>query len=315
MIISKTNFRVSLFGGSTDYLSYYKSHGALLIYFGLDKYAYAAVRKTPEILDYETKVSYSITETVQDNSQIQNNAVRGVLEFLGIKYGMEISYMCDLPAQTGIGSSSSFTVGLLNAIYTMRGEKKTKKELANEATYIERVLLGEAGGCQDAIAATYGGFNSIHIFKNGDFEVRPLPVSEEFITDMLGRSILIYTGKARKSYEIAQSHDGKEKQIIQSTAKLALQAFCKQDLDLVALLLHDSWRSKKEISPLVTTPEVDKIYDDLRADGMMGGKLLGAGGSGFIFGIMKDGSKDAIREKYKSRFVDVGISRVGTEIL
>jgi D-glycero-alpha-D-manno-heptose-7-phosphate kinase len=315
MIISKTNFRVSLFGGSTDYLSYYKDHGALLIYFGLDKYAYSAVRRTPEILDYETKVSYSITETVQDNSQIQNNAVRGVLEFLGIKYGMEISYMCDLPAQTGIGSSSSFTVGLLNAIHQMRGDVRSKKELANEATYIERILLKEAGGCQDAIAAAYGGLNSIHIFKHGDFEVRPLPVSEEFVSKMMDRSILIYTGKSRKSYEIAKSHDGKDKSMIHSTAKLALRAFCDQDLDLVAMLLHDSWRSKKEISPLITSPEVDRIYDDLRSDGMIGGKLLGAGGSGFIFGIMEEDTKDRIKEKYKARFVDVGISKVGTEIL
>ena len=315
MIISKTPFRVSLFGGSTDYESFYRKDGATLVYFGLDKYCYAAVRKTPAVFDYTTKVSYSQVEIVEDNTKIKNNAVRGVLSFFGMKRGMEIAYITDLPAQTGVGSSSSFIVGLLKAIYSLQGDTRSEKQLALEAIYIERSLLNESGGIQDQIAAAYGGLNSIHIFSNGDFDVRPLPVSKDFVKDFLDRSILIYTGKSRKSFDIAKSHDGKKKESIARIAKAGLKAFYDQDITEIGLLLENSWNEKKKISNLISNASVDKIYDSLRDDGMIGGKLLGSGGSGFIYGIVEEGRKADFMDLYNDRFIDVGISPVGSIIL
>lgn len=310
MIISKTPFRVSLFGGSTDYESHYKNNGATLIGFAMDQYCHLAVRKTPKIFGNTTKIIYSKTEIVEDNSTIQHNGVRGVLQYLDIKYGIEISHMSDLPAQTGIGSSSSFIVGLLNACYTLDGIKKTPHELASEAIYIERILLGEAGGIQDQIFASFAGLNSIHISKSGDFEVRPIPVGEKFLKEFLRRSILVYTGNTRESYEVAQSHCGKEKDGIGEIVNAAMKAFYTQDLDTVGVLLDRTWQAKKRISSLISNEAVDKIYAELRSAGMIGGKLLGAGGSGFIFGILKDGCEFSHPNQ-----IPVGLAKHGSIIL
>jgi D-glycero-alpha-D-manno-heptose-7-phosphate kinase len=313
MIISKTPYRVSLFGGSTDYASYYENYGSVLIGFALDQYCYVALRATPKLLGYHTKVTYSKTEFVEDNRDIKNNAVRGVLQFLGISTGVEISHMSDLPAQTGIGSSSSFIVGLLKAGHALQGNYPSKKEIAKEAVYIERVLLGEVGGVQDQIWAAYGRDNSIHIDKAGEFEVKPLPISENFREEFLNRSIMVYTG-SRNSFDIAKSHEVPDKKEIHRLAKYALLSFYEGDLNSVAKLLGESWEAKKAISGSITTPEVDSIYADLRSGGMLGGKLLGAGGSGFIFGITSEDFDPKVREKYAGRMVPIGIGK-GSRIL
>lgn len=314
MIICKTPYRVSLFGGSTDYANYYEENGSLLIGFALNQYNYTSLRYTPKLLNYKTKVSYSRTEYVEDNTQIKNNAVRGVLQFLGISDSVEITHMSDLPAQTGIGSSSSFIVGLLNAAYALMGEPTNKEKIAKEAVYIERVLLDEPGGCQDSIWASYGGLNSIHIDKTGDFNVRPLPLPPQFVDELMSRSIMVYTGNSRQSFDLARSHKP-DKREIHRLAKYALLSFYECDLESVAKLLGESWEAKKAISDNITTPEVDAMYNDLKSMGMIGGKLLGAGGSGFIFGIL---SKDFDRElitKYGNLMVSVGIDYKGSSLL
>lgn len=312
MIISKTNFRVSLFGGSTDYEDYYSKNGALLIGFGLNKYCYCLVRDTPDILDYKTKVSYKITEVVDDNSKIENNAVRGVLEYLGINHGVEISYVSDLPSQTGIGSSSSFIVGLLAAF---SGGNATCRELADDAIQIERKLLNEPGGIQDQIWAAYGGFNAINIAKDGTYDFMPLGMSKDFIDDFFARSVLIYTGQSRNSFDIARSHtNNKEK--IQELAHRAYDNFIDEDLVGVAVNLREAWEEKQRLSPLISSPEVNQIYSTLTKHGMIGGKLLGSGGSGFIFGIMNSlSNKQAVISLYKHRYVECGLSNTGTEII
>jgi D-glycero-alpha-D-manno-heptose-7-phosphate kinase len=223
--------------------------------------------------------------------------------------------MSDLPAQTGIGSSSSFIVGLLNAYYALKGERADAVNLARMAIAIERNILKEAGGCQDQIWAAYGGLNSIHINESGYFDVRPLPVGEDFIADFLDRSILIYTGDSRMSYELAQSHCGKKKDDIAELAHKGLKAFYLQDINTIGLLLLDAWKAKKKISPMISSPEVDSLYNNLLEDGMIGGKLLGAGGSGFIYGIVRENCKTKFRDKYPDRFVDIGISKEGSMIL
>jgi D-glycero-alpha-D-manno-heptose-7-phosphate kinase len=318
MIISKTPFRVSLFGGSTDYESYYSKYGSLLVGFTIDKYCYTMVRKTPKILGYKTRVSYSKVEVLNDNSRIEHNGVRGVLEYLKIKYGVEIAHISDIPSQTGTGSSSSFIVGLLNAFYTIQNKKPTKKELAEEAIHIERKLLNESGGIQDQIWAAYGGFNSIDISKTGGFEVKPLPVSSEFIEKFFSRCVLIYMGKTRKSYKIAKSHDcnSKYKENIQKIAHKGYKSFLDQDIDGVAALLNQSWEEKKRVSELVSSDEIDLRYKELKENGVIGGKLLGSGGSGFMFGVLGDGiTKGDFKKKYRSNFLDFTVSLNGSEII
>ena len=320
MIISKTPFRVSLFGGSTDYKSFYSRFGSLLSGFSINKYTYISVRKTPAILDYKTRLAYSKTEIVDNHSDIKHDGIRGVLEYCKVLFGIDLIHVCDLPAQTGIGSSSSFIVGLLNSIYQIKGIEKSRKELATEAIFIERELLAEVGGVQDQIWAAYGGFNSIHIEKKGTFEVKPLPVSEEFKKDFVSRSVLIYTGKTRKSFKISNSHDRKENDDIRKRlldlSHEAYDAFLKSDINEIGRLLGNAWETKKEISNLISKKHVELLHSKLKSDGMIGGKLIGSGGSGFIFGVMKEGfDPEEIKAKYSENYISFDIEEDGSKII
>lgn len=316
MIITKTPFRVSLFGGSTDYASFYEEYGSLLIGFTLNKFCYLTCRETPPIFTHKSKVSYSKTELVSSNEDIKHNGVKGVLTYLGLKKGYEITHFSDLPAQTGIGSSSSFVVGLLNCLSGF----KDPFNLAKDAINIERKVLNESGGIQDQIWAAYGGLNSIEIDQYGNFKVKPLPVCCDFKRQLIKRSVLIYTGKQRKSFEIAQSHDNKDKVDkkvkILNTARMAYREFMHENIEGIGDLLHDTWLYKKEISNKISNPDVDELYESLQKDGMLGGKLLGSGGSGFIYGILsKKANKYNISRKYKNQFIDFDISYGGSKII
>lgn len=320
MIISKTPFRVSLFGGSTDYASYYQKHGALLVGFAIDKYCYISVRKTPKIFNHRTCVSYSKLEKVNRNSDIEHNGVRGTLEYLKIRTGLEIHHIADLPSQTGTGSSSSFIVGLLHALSKIkRGVPSSKKALATTAISIERELLEESGGIQDQIWASYGGLNSIEIEPDGSFEVRPLPLSTDFEDRLLERLVLVYTGKTRKSFHIAKSHDDKESSSVKSEIhKLAQSAYkeiCDGDISQIGNLLNESWNLKKQISPLVSSGSIDEFYKELQKEGMIGGKLMGSGGSGFIIGILEEGRKQDFTKKFAKSNVSFGFDKNGTQIM
>jgi len=320
MVISKTPFRISLFGGSTDYESFYSQYGSLLIGFGVDKYCYVLARDTPKIFNYKTKVHYASTEIVNDNEDIKHNGIRGVLQYLKIKDGLEISHLADLPSQTGIGSSSSFIVGLLKCLHYLKHNVINKQLLAQQAIHIERKLLAETGGVQDQIWATYGGMNSIHIDTDGSFEVKPLPISDNLIREFFNRTILIHTGRTRQSYKIAQSYNNYDalshKHKIADIAQLGYEKFIDGDIDTIAHLLHKSWMEKQNISPLVSNKSVNKMYDILQEDGMIGGKLLGTGGQGFIFGILDNGVDiSKFKSKYKSKYVSCGLSEHGSIII
>lgn len=319
MIISKTPFRISIFGGSTDYPSYYMKHGSLLVGFTIDKYCYLSVKKTPKIFNYKTAVSYSRLEKVSKNSDIQHNGVRGVLQYFNIRYGLEINHLCDLPSQTGIGSSSSFIVGLINSISSLRNKDVSKNYLANTAIEIERNLLGEPGGIQDQIWAAYGGINSIHIRPDGSFEVRPMPISEKFKTSFLDRLALIYTGKTRRSFGIAEAHNDKKnhsaKRKIQSIAELGYNALADQDIDSVGQLLDESWRAKKNISDLISSDCIESLYSELKDNGMIGGKLLGSGGSGFILCVLKQGAQKGFNKRFDKLLTDFNFSESGSQII
>jgi D-glycero-alpha-D-manno-heptose-7-phosphate kinase len=319
MIISKTPYRISLFGGSTDYESFYSKHGSLLVGFAIDKYCYITFRHNPNIFNFMSKISYAQLEIVNRNIDIQHNGVRGVLEYFDlINERLEISCLNDLPSQTGIGSSSSFIVGLINAI--QHKKKYTPKQLAQYAIDIERKHLKETGGIQDQIWAAYGGINSIHIDYDGSFFVKPLPISEDFIQYFLDHSFLIYTGSGRKSFKISSSHDtgsnDMNKHRILEISNEGYDAFCNEDIQKIGSLLRESWLAKKKISNLICNQKTDNLINQLYSFGMIGGKLIGSGGSGFIYGLTKDKqTKDIIKQSFFKNFIDFNISKPGSIII
>lgn len=295
MIFCKTPYRISLFGGSTDYEYFYSRYGSLLIGFTINQYVYTAMRYNPEILPYAYKIAYSKVEICDSIDKIEHNGVRGVLNFYKNIFGyninrLELNHLSDLPSQTGLGSSSSFIVNIIKSLDMLLGVyPKDKKNLADLAIHIERKLLNEPGGIQDQIFAAYGGgFKSIHIAKNGVFKVAPLPIDDSFTESIIDRSVLIYIGTERKSFEIASSHslELSHKLDILKIASEAYKAFVYEDIDEIAKLLHSSWLAKKSISNSISNFDVDTLYDTLISNGAIGGKLLGAGGSGFIYAIL-----------------------------
>lgn len=322
MIITRTPHRISLFGGSCDYSTYYERHGALLVGFTIDKYIYVSLRKNLEIFDYKSRATYSIIEDVKENSKIQNPGIRGTLNHFNIHEGVSIGIQGDMPARTGLGSSSSLVVGLSRAICEMKSEHGvvSKEWLAKHAIEIERVLLAEPGGIQDQIWAAYGGINSISIDVTGKFIVRPLPVSEEFLAKFKDRIVLCHTGFSRNSFEIAASHDNKEassiKKQIHNTAEYGLVAFENENIDDIGQLLHRSWLLKKSVSTGISAPYIDSLYQKAIENGAIGGKLLGAGGSGFLFFVLKSGvDKADFCGRIGLTGIDFDYSRTGSETL
>jgi len=319
MIISQTPYRISLFGGSTDYESYYTQYGSLLLGFTMNKFCYLCVRKTPPIYDCHSRINYALTEKVSSNKEIKHNGVRGVLDFLDIDYGLEINHMADLPSQTGIGSSSSFIVGLLNSMNKINRQSMNPKQLARNAIFIERTLLAEPGGIQDQIWAAYGGFNSIDIDTEGDFEVKPLPVSQDFIYNFFNHCCLVYTGNSRESFKLAEEASSKNadsyKKVIHDISKEAYSAFCNKDIGAIAELLKHSWEEKRKISKNISNNNINEIYDNLLKNNMVGGKLLGSGGSGFIFAIFDNKySKKKYMINNERNCLDVTYSNEGSII-
>lgn len=315
MKISRTPYRISLFGGSTDYESYYSKYGSLLIGFTIDSYCYVATRPISPIFKDNYIIQYSKIERTQNVEDIENNAFRGTLQYLNAKK-VEVHFLTDLPSQTGIGSSSSCIVGILNSLQHNRTDKKT---LAQQAIYIERKLLKEPGGIQDQIWAAYGGINSIQIDKSGDFFVRPLPVSAQFKEEFKSNLLLFYTGQSRNSFDIAQSHDisSRYKNTIHSLAERGLYGFSREDIPFIGKLLHQSWIAKREISSNISNTKIDKIYRYALENGALGGKLLGSGGSGFmIFVVMNN------QEQFINNMKNIGLEHIiynfdtnGTEMI
>lgn len=260
--------------------------------------------KTSPIAKYHTKFVYSKIETVEDNLDIEHGPCREAMRRFDFNDGVELIHMSDLPKQTGIGSSSSFLVGLMRLI-------SSQERLHYDATYVERKILKEPGGSQDSIWSDYGGFNSIEINPKGQVDVRPLAISERFILKFLKHTCLVYVGD-RNSFEIAASHTDEEaKHDIQNIAQSGLSAFYNEDLKKIGKLLKAGWQAKKCVSDKISNSEVDVLMDELYDAGMVGGKLLGSGGSGFIFGVFDD--VEYIRDNFT--VVNTGIDWEGSKII
>lgn len=315
MIITRTPLRISLFGGSTDYESFYSKHGSFLIGATINKHVYLSVRYRSKILSDESVITYSKTDVVKHWSEIKNPLIRKTLEFTNLNRAIDLNSFSDMPSRTGLGGSSAFCVGLLNAIRTLQGDLVNKKQLAEHAVHIERFLLKDAGGIQDQIWAAYGGLNSIEIDKYGHFFVKPLPVTDDFKYKLGYSTILIYTNDQREQDAIAKSHEDKDKQDILAIAKEAYSRFVNEDIEGIGKLLYESWKMKMGISDLISTNKINNIINRVMELGAYGAKLLGAGGCGFILVIANEPTIFKIKQEFSSNIMDFKFDPDGSKVI
>jgi D-glycero-alpha-D-manno-heptose-7-phosphate kinase len=304
MIISRTPFRISFFGGGTDYPEWYRKHGGAVLATTIDKFCYITCRYLPPFFEHRICLVYSKIEYCQTIDDIAHPAVREVLRFLGIQRGVEIHHDGDIPARSGMGSSSAFTVGLLHALYALTGRLASKHQLAMEAVHLEQEVLKETVGSQDQVLAAYGGFNHITFAPNGEISVRPVTLSRERMLELNAHLMLFYTGIKRTASTIADTYvnglDEKRREL-RLMRELVDEGVAilgsGQDLGGFGELLHEAWQAKRSLSAKVSNSQVDDIYEQARATGAIGGKLIGAGGGGFILLFAPPARHAAIRAR------------------
>ena len=304
MIISRTPFRISFFGGGTDYPVWYEESGGEVLATSIDKYCYISCRYLPPFFDHKHRIAYSRVENVKNTSEIVHPAVRAALEYMKIEEGLEIHHDGDLPARTGLGSSSSFTVGILHALYALKGIMPAKMQLAKEAIHIERDILKENVGSQDQVVTAIGGFNKIAFNKDGDFEVTPITLSKERLQLLQDHLMLYFTGFVRIASEVAKAqieNTPKKKQeltfIQQMVDEVISVLNSRSDLADFGKILHESWKLKRSLSERVSTAQIDEIYEAAKEAGAIGGKLLGAGGGGFMLLFARPEDQPSIQQK------------------
>ena len=289
MIISRTPFRVSFFGGGTDYPAWYRAHGGTVLATTIDKYCYLTCRYLPPFFKHRFRIIYSKAEECLTREEIEHPSVREILRYMDIDRGVEIHHDGDLPARSGMGSSSSFTVGLLHALYALKGQMPTKLQLAKEGIHIERDRLRETVGSQDQVLAAYGGFNQITFAKDGEMSVQPVTLSQKRLQELNDHLMLFYTGISRTASDIAQSYvqslndNEKHMRSIMGMVGDAISILgSSQEIAGFGELLHEAWLAKRTMGAAVSNKDVDDIYIEARSAGAIGGKLLGAGGGGFM---------------------------------
>jgi len=324
MIISRTPFRISLFGGGTDYPAWFREHGGAVIGAAIDKYCYLTLRRLPPFFEHKARIVYSQIELVRDYTEVRHPAVRSVLIDKGITEGLEIHHDADLPARSGLGSSSSFTVGLLHALYALDGRMVGKRELGMEAIRIEQNVLKESVGCQDQLWAAFGGLNHIEFFPDGEFAVSPLILPPGRREELQQSLMLFFTGFSRFSSDFAQDQLNNINQ--RKTQLRAMHGMVNSAIDILrnvrtpirelGELLHQSWEFKRELADSVSNSKIDEIYEAGRAAGAIGGKLLGAGGGGFMVFMVEPERREAVREKLKNLIhVSIAFDSEGSRIV
>jgi D-glycero-alpha-D-manno-heptose-7-phosphate kinase len=305
MIISRTPFRISFFGGGTDYPVWYKEHSGAVLATSINKYSYITCRYLPPFFEHKFRIVYSKTETTQTVSEIQHPAVRATLDFMDIKNGVEIHHDGDLPARTGLGSSSSFTVGLVHALYALYGKMVTKRQLALDAIHVEQNILRENVGAQDQTSAAFGGFNKIEFGGSHHIQVNPITLNPVKCHNLQDHLMLYFTGFSRIASEIAgeqiKKTPDKQNELFKMREMVdeAIGILNGSDSDIsdFGKLLHESWKIKRSLTDKISTPQIDKIYNDAFKAGALGGKLLGAGGGGFVLFFVEPEFQPAVRKK------------------
>lgn len=322
MIISKTPVRMSFFGGGTDFPEFYREHGGAVISTTFDKYCHVNVRELPDLFGYKTQLSYAQTERVNSVDEIKHPAIRNAMKWLGLER-IALNYDADVPSKTGLGTSSSFSVGMLNAFYTMQGISKTRRELADDAIYLERVLCGEAGGIQDQIAAAFGGFNRIDFSADG-YTVRPLEIPDDRKQRLNSNLLMFFTGLSRYSFEIqettreAMSRKKNELtemlKMVDAAEKILIDPKCP--LGDFGRLLNETWLLKRSISSKISTDYIDECYEKAMNAGALGGKLLGAGGGGCLLFYVPEENHESVRRVFSGMHeVRFRFENDGTQII
>lgn len=306
MIISKTGFRISFFGGGSDYPVYYHDNPGSVLSTTIDKYCYIQTRYYPNIFDYKYRLRYHIREEINNIDNIVHPSVRECIKFMKIDKGLEMVHTSDIPNRTGMGSSSAFTVGFLNSLYALKGEIISKRLLAEDAINIEQNIIREHVGSQDQIATAFGGFNRIDFGGEHEFDIHPITISKRKIDNLQNHLMLFFTGYSRTSSDIAKEQIKKtleKKNEINRMVEMvdeAIDILNGNDIDDFGRLLHESWILKRSLTDKISTPDIDNIYKSAIDVGALGGKLLGAGGGGCILLFVKPEDQNNIRNKLKN---------------
>lgn len=323
MVICRTPFRISFFGGGTDYPSWYLKQGGSVLATAINKYCYITCRYLPPFFEHRLRVVWSRIENVQSYEEIQHPAVREVLRFLKFERGIEIHHDGDLPARSGMGSSSSFVVGLLHALYALKGVMPSKHQLAMEGIHVEQNLIKETVGSQDQVSAAFGGLNHIVFGKGGDITVRPVTLTRERFLELNSHLMLFYTGIKRTASDVAKTYvddiDACSGQlnILNDMVDKALEILSSNRcICSFGELLHESWQVKRSLSDKVSSDRVDELYETARANGAIGGKITGAGGGGFLLLFVPPSAQARVREALKNLLhVPFKFQKSGSEII
>ena len=324
MIITRTPLRISFFGGGTDYPVWYREHGGSVLATTINKCCYITVRRLPPFFEYHSRISYSKVENVRRNAMIDHPSVRECLRFLGIEEGVEVHHVADLPARTGLGTSSAFTVGFLLALYALQDRMRDKHALAADAIHVEQDLIQEAVGAQDQVSAAYGGFNRINFNEDGEIEVKRLMAPNGRLTELEQHLELYFTGFSRTASEIAQEQiklTSQRQQELSTMLQLVDEAQSiltspNRPLEEFGRLLHESWQLKRSLTGKISNANIDEIYEAGRSAGALGGKLLGAGGGGFMVFFVPPDCRRALRERLKSLLcVPFSFSNKGSHVV
>jgi D-glycero-alpha-D-manno-heptose-7-phosphate kinase len=312
MVITQTPYRISFFGGGTDYPSWYTKHPGGVICTTIDKYCYITCRYLPNFFKHKYRIVYSKIEECSDIESILHPPVKACLRDLNIQEGIELHHDGDLPAKSGVGSSSAFTVGLLKALYALKGEMISKKELANKAIYIEQNILHETVGCQDQIATSYGGLIKISFTPNDGFSTEPLSIKRERILELQQYLLLFYTGNSRISSEIAKTfafdlehHKVRLERIYEMVQESINILNNNSDIRDFGLLLNEYWLLKRGLSNSVSTTYIDNIYSASQSMGAIGGKITGAGGGGMMLLFVEPEKQPQIIETFRDQMLHI----------
>lgn len=319
MIITRTPYRVSFFGGGTDYAAWYSQHGGQVLTTTINQYCYISLRYMSPFLKSKYRVLWSKMENVDDINQIEHAGVRGCLQYLRIVEGVEINHAGDLPARSGLGSSSAFTVGMLNAIHALRGEDVPSVYLADEAIAVEQGVLGETVGIQDQIECAHGGLNHIQIGRDGTYKAHRILIDDEQTCDLENHLVLVFTEVQRYASQIAASQVDnvqRKQRELERISALVPEAVKNLTVPVVfGELLHESWMLKRELSSRVSNSHLNLIYDRARAHGAIGGKILGAGGGGFFLFCVPPERRKKMLEALGLLSVPVRFEHHGSQVI
>ena len=324
MVITRTPLRVSFFGGGTDYPIWYREHGGAVLSTTIDKSCYITCRHLPPFFEYHSRVSYTKVENVLRNSAIEHPSVRGCLQFLGVEEGVEIHHVADLPARTGLGTSSAFTVGFLLGLYALRERMRNKHALAVDAIQVEQEILKEAVGSQDQISAAYGGFNRINFHTDGSFEVKQMIAPAARLAALQEHCALFFTGFSRIASDVAKEQikvTPQKKRELETMYQMVDEAEAivnnpNRSLDEFGRLLNESWQIKRTLTQNITNNSLDEIYEAGRGAGALGGKLLGAGGGGFMLFFVPPERRKELRMRLKNLLcVPFSFSNRGSQVI